>query len=50
MSRDVIPVSAGNRIVPQGDYAISIGGGQPDTSPPVVTGRFHVNGQITLAQ
>ncbi len=38
----------GNRIVPQGDYTISIGG-QPDTGTPVVTGDFHVNGHVMLA-
>ena len=40
----------GNPIVAQGDYTISIGGGQPDTGVPVVTGHFHVNGQIMLPQ
>jgi beta-glucosidase len=40
----------GNPIVAPGDYTISIGGGQPDTGAPVVTGHFHVNGQIMLAQ
>jgi beta-glucosidase len=40
----------GNPVVAQGDYTISIGGGQPDTGAPVVTGHFHVNGQIMLAQ
>ncbi|HEU5340657.1 glycoside hydrolase family 3 C-terminal domain-containing protein [Edaphobacter sp.] len=40
----------GNPIVAQGDYALSIGGGQPNTGTPSVTGHFHVNGQITLSQ
>lgn len=40
----------GNPIVAPGDYSISIGGGQPDTGVPTVTGHFHVNGQIMLAQ
>ncbi|MGB8477452.1 MAG: glycoside hydrolase family 3 C-terminal domain-containing protein [Acidobacteriaceae bacterium] len=40
----------GNSIVAPGDYTISIGGGQPDTGSPVATGRFHVNGQVMLAQ
>jgi len=49
--RDLSMVTAeGNPIVPQGDYTISIGGGQPDTGAPVVTGHFHVNGQVMLAQ
>ncbi len=40
----------GDAIVPQGDYTISIGGGQPDSETPSVTSRFHVNGQITLPE
>lgn len=39
----------GQIIVAAGDYSLSIGGGQPDTSAPVVTGHFHINGQIGLA-
>jgi len=35
----------GNPIIAGGDYAISIGGGQPDTEAPVATGKFHVDGQ-----
>ena len=40
----------GNPIVAQGDYALSIGGGQPNTGAPSVTGHFHMYGQITLSQ
>ncbi len=40
----------GNPIIAQGDYTISIGGGQPDTGAPVVTGKFHVEGQIDLPE
>jgi beta-glucosidase len=40
----------GNPIVAQGDYTISIGGGQPDTGAPGVTGHFHVNGQVMLPE
>ena len=40
----------GDPIIAQGDYAIRIGGGQPDTGAPGVTGHFHVNGQIMLPQ
>jgi len=40
----------GDPIVAQGDYTISIGGGQPDTGAPGVNGHFHVNGQLMLAQ
>jgi beta-glucosidase len=38
----------GSPIVAQGDYTISIGGGQPDTGAPVVTGKLHIDGQIDL--
>jgi beta-glucosidase len=40
----------GNPIIAQGDYTISIGGGQPETGAPVVTGKFHIEGQIDLPQ
>ena len=40
----------GNPIVAQGDYTISIGGGQPDTGAPVVTGHFHFDGQYALPE
>lgn len=40
----------GNPIVAPGDYTISIGGGQPDTGAPVVTGKFHIDGQIDLPE
>jgi beta-glucosidase len=40
----------GNPIVAQGDYTISIGGGQPDTGAPVVTGKIHIEGQIGLPE
>jgi len=40
----------GDPIVAQGDYTISIGGGQPDTGAPGVTGHFHVTGQLMLPQ
>ena len=40
----------GNPIVAQGDYTISIGGGQPDTGAPVVTGKFRIEGQIDLPE
>jgi len=35
-----------NPIIAGGDYTISIGGGQPDTGAPGVTGHFRVEGQI----
>jgi hypothetical protein len=40
----------GTPIIAQGDYAISIGGGQPDTPALVVTGKFHIDGQIALPE
>ncbi len=40
----------GNPIVAQGDYTVSIGGGQPDTGAPGVSGHFHVDGQYALAE
>jgi len=40
----------GNPIIAQGDYTISIGGGQPDTGAAGVTGQFHVNGQYALPE
>jgi len=40
----------GHPIIAGGDYTISLGGGQPDTGAPVVTGHFHVEGQIDLPE
>jgi beta-glucosidase len=40
----------GNPIIAQGEYTISIGGGQPDTGAPVATGKFHIEGQIDLPE
>ena len=40
----------GNPIVAHGDYTISIGGGQPDTGAPGVTGHFHIDGQYDLPE
>ena len=40
----------GNPIIAQGDYTISIGGGQPDTAAPAVTGKFHIEGQVALPE
>jgi beta-glucosidase len=49
--RDLGMVTAiGNPIIAGGDYTISIGGGQPDTGAPGVTGHFHVDGQIALPE
>jgi len=40
----------GHPIIAGGDYIISIGGGQPDTGAPVITGHFRVEGQIDLPE
>jgi beta-glucosidase len=40
----------GNPIIAQGDYTISIGGGQPETAAPVATGQFHIDGQYALPE
>jgi beta-glucosidase len=40
----------GRPIIAGGDYTLSIGGGQPDTGAPVVTGNFRVEGQISLPE
>jgi len=41
---------AGDIIVPQGKYSLSIGGGQPGTGAPSVSGNFDINGQISLPE
>ena len=40
----------GNPIIAQGDYTISIGGGQPNTTAPVAAGHFHIDGQYALPE
>jgi beta-glucosidase len=40
----------GSPIVAQGDYTISVGGGQPDTGAPVINGHFHITDQIDLPE
>ena len=40
----------GHPIIAQGDYTISIGGGQPDTGAPGVTSHFHIDGQYALPE
>jgi len=40
----------GNPVIAQGDYTISIGGGQPDTGAPGVSGSLHIDGQIGLPE
>ncbi len=40
----------GRPIIAAGDYTLSIGGGQPDTGAPGVTGHFHIDGQLGLPE
>ncbi len=40
----------GNPIIAPGDYTLSIGGGQPGTSAPSVSGHFRVDGQLALPE
>ena len=48
--RDLSMVTTvGRIIVAQGEYTMSIGGGQPGTKAPVLTGHFHIHGQIDLS-
>ena len=49
--RDMSMVTeAGEPVVAEGAYALSVGGGQPGTSAPVVTGSFNVKGTMTLPE
>jgi beta-glucosidase len=49
--RDLSMVTqSGNRIVAQGTYTVSVGGGQPGTGAPSVSGTFDVEGQIQLPE
>lgn len=49
--RDLSMVTdAGEIIVARGQYALSVGGGQPDTGLPFVSGQFQVSGQVTLPE
>jgi len=50
-NRDLGMVTAdGHPIIAGGNYTISIGGGQPDTGAPVVTGHFHIDGRLALPE
>jgi beta-glucosidase len=49
--RDLSMVTeAGDPIIAKGDYTVSVGGGQPDTSAHVVTAKFHVNEEKKLPE
>jgi len=49
--RDLSMVTdAGDIIVAQGKYTVSVGGGQPGTVAPSVAGAFEIHGQIVLPE
>jgi beta-glucosidase len=49
--RDLSMVTeAGEPIVAEGAYTVSVGGGQPDTGTPAVAGSFTVKGTLTLPE
>jgi beta-glucosidase len=49
--RDLSMVSAeGEPVIVEGDYTVSVGGGQPGTSATVVTKKFHMDGMKTLPE
>jgi beta-glucosidase len=45
-----IVTDAGDIIMTQGKYVVSVGGGQPNAGSPSVSGNFVVNGQVTLPE
>jgi beta-glucosidase len=50
-TRDLSMVTeAGEPIVAEGAYTVSVGGGQPDTGAPAVAGSFKVKGTLTLPE
>ena len=49
--RDLSMVTeAGEPVIAEGTYSVSIGGGQPNTDVPVVVGTFKVKGTKTLPE
>ncbi len=40
----------GDPIIAPGEYTLSIGGGQPDTAAPSVSGHFRIEGQLALPE
>jgi len=49
--RDMSMVTeAGDPIVAEGEYSVSVGGGQPQTRAAVVTGSFNIEGKLKLAE
>ena len=50
-SRDLSMVTdLGDIIVAQGEYTVSLGGGQPGTEAPSVSGNFKIDGEVTLPE
>lgn len=45
-----IVTDTGEIVVAEGNYAVSVGGGQPDTGAPGVAGAFRVKGTQTLPE
>jgi len=49
--RDLSMVSeAGEPIIPEGKYSVSIGGGQPNANVPTIAGTFDVKGSVVLPE
>jgi len=49
--RDLSMVTeAGDPIVAEGQYSLSVGGGQPQSGVPVLTKSFNVQGRLTLPE
>jgi len=49
--RDLSMVTeAGEPIVAEGQYTVSVGGGQPQTGVPVLTQTFNIKGTLTLPE
>ena len=47
--RDLSMVTeVGERIIPEGKYSLSIGGGQPTTGAPTMEGTFQMEGSVVL--
>jgi beta-glucosidase len=45
-----IVTEAGQVVVPEGEYTVSIGGGQPGTGAPSVSHAMRVNSSLTLPE
>jgi len=49
--RDLSMVTeAGEPVIAQGEYTVSVGGGQPHAGAAVLTQTFHVDGQLALPE